>query len=86
MTYGIEVKQSVIKTLKRVPREDQTKIIKAIKRLAHDPRPPHCLKLVDSPYYRIRRGDYRIIYDIQDDKLTIIILKIGHRKDVYERL
>ena len=86
MTYSIEVKQSVLKTLKRIPREDQSKITKVIKSLAHDPRPHNCLKLADSSYYRIRCGDYRIIYDIRDDKLIIIILKIGHRKDVYERL
>ena len=56
-----------------------------IKKLAQNPRPQTCLKLADSGYYRIRCGVYRIIYDIQDDKLIIVILKVGHRKDVYER-
>ncbi len=86
MTYRVEVKQSVIKTLKRIPRADQVKITEVIKALAHDPRPHNCLRLADSPYYRIRCGDYRIIYDVQHDKLIIIILKVGHRKDVYDRL
>ncbi len=84
--YSIEVKQSVVKALKRIPRADQAKIAQAIKTLARDPRPHNCLKLADSSYYRIRCGDYRIIYDIQDTRLIIIILKIGHRKEVYGRL
>ena len=83
MKYNLEVKESVLKTLKRLPRLDQIRIAKVIKSLTDNPRPPNCLKLADSPYYRIRTGDYRIIYDIQDDKLIILILKVGHRKDVY---
>lgn len=84
--YSIEVKQSAVKTLKRIPHEDQARIIKVIKNLAHDPRPHHCLKLAGSSYYRIRCGNYRIIYDIQDNKLIIVVLKLGHRKEAYERL
>lgn len=83
MTYSIEVKKSVVKALQHIPREDQIRIAKAIKKLAQNPRPQNCVKLADSPYYRIRCGHYRIIYDIQDDKLIIIILKVGHRKEVY---
>jgi len=84
MKYSIEVKKSVLKTLKKIPREDQIKISKRIKKLADNPRPEQCLKLVGSAYYRIRYGMYRIIYDIQDDKLIIVILKIGNRKQVYK--
>ncbi|VAW15847.1 hypothetical protein MNBD_BACTEROID05-1199, partial [hydrothermal vent metagenome] len=47
------------------------------------PHPKNCLKLAGSSYYRVRCGDYRIIYDIQDQKLVIIVLKVGHRKDIY---
>ena len=83
MTYNIEIKKSVIKVLKRIP-DDQIKISKAIKKLARNPRTQNCLKLADSPYYRIRCGYYRIIYDIQDRKLVIVILKVGHRKDIYQ--
>ncbi|MCK5580621.1 MAG: type II toxin-antitoxin system RelE/ParE family toxin [Candidatus Omnitrophica bacterium] len=85
MTYNIEVKKSVLKVLKKIPREDQIHIAKTIKGLADDPRPAYCLKLAGSAYYRIRCGNYRIIYDVQDDKLIIIILKVGHRKDIYKR-
>ena len=84
MPYRIEVKTSVLKALKKILREDQIRISRSIKSLAENPRPPQCLKLAgSSPYYRIRCGTYRIIYEIQDSKLIIIILKVGRRKDVY---
>ena len=84
MTYAVEIKQSAFKVLKHIPRADQIKIIKIIKNLAHDPWPPNCLKLADHSCYRVRCGHYRIIYDIEDSKLIVIILKVGHRKEVYE--
>jgi len=84
MTYDVEFKKSAVKTLKRIPRNDQIKISKVIKKLARNPRTQNCLKLADSRYYRVRCGYYRIIYDIQDKKLVIIILKVGHRKDIYQ--
>ena len=82
--YKIEVKASVVKAFKKVPREDQIRIAQAIKALAIDPRPQNSIKLSGSTYYRIRCGDYRIIYDIKDDQLIIVVLKLGHRKDVYK--
>lgn len=85
MKYSIEVKRSVVKALKKIPRQDQVKIAKRVKKLSYEPRPPDCLRLADSSYYRVRRGIYRIIYDIQDAQLIIVILKVGHRKGVYGR-
>ena len=84
MKYRIIVKRSVLKALKKVPREAQIKIAGAIQSLANNPRPAQSLKLVDSIYCRIRCGNYRVIYEVQDDKLIIIILKVGHRKDIYK--
>lgn len=81
--YNIEIKKSVLKVLKKIPRDDQIKIARRIQDLAADPRPARCLKLAGTDFYRIRCGQYRIIYDIQDSRLVIIILKVGHRKDVY---
>ena len=81
--YKIEVKKSVVKTLKKIPREDQIKIVQAIKYLSSNPYPTYSIKLADSPFYRIRCGDYRVIYDIKKDLLVIVVLKVGHRKDVY---
>lgn len=84
--YRIEVKRSALKALKRILRKDQITIINVIKDLAHNPRPHNCLKLAGSPYYRVRCGYYRIIYEIQDDQLVIVILKVGHRKEIYGRI
>ena len=83
MKYSIEVKSSVVKALKRIPRDEQIQIVKLIQSLTDNPRPHNCTKLSNSAYYRIRYGVYRIIYDIQDAKLVIIIFKVGHRKDIY---
>ena len=84
MPYNIELKTSVVKALKHLPRNAQIKIAQKIALLADHPRPIYCIRMSDSPYYRIRCGDYRIIYDIQDVKLVVLILEIGHRKDVYQ--
>lgn len=82
MTYKIEVKKSVVKAMKQIPREDQVKIARRIQALADNPRPADCLKLAGSEFFRIRCGNYRIIYDIQDDILVIVVLKVGHRKNI----
>jgi len=81
--YKIEIKTSVLKVLKKIPRDDRIRIARRIQSLAGDSRPAGCLKLAGTDFYRIRCGQYRIIYDIQDAQLTIIILKVGHRKEVY---
>ena len=83
--YKIEIKKSAIKVLRRLPRDDQIRIARSIQSLSDRPRPHNCTKLADSPYYRIRCGSYRIIYEIRDDRLIIVILKIGHRRDVYKK-
>lgn len=83
MIFDIEVKKSVFKALKKISASQQIKILRVIKGLSKNPHPKNCLKLAGSSYYRVRCGDYRIIYDIQDQKLVIIVLKVGHRKDIY---
>jgi mRNA interferase RelE/StbE len=61
-----------------------TRLRAAIDRLAHDPRPPRCLKLSgQESLHRVRVGDYRIIYQIRDSELLIVIVDIGHRRDIY---
>jgi mRNA interferase RelE/StbE len=62
---------------------DLKKILNRIKALAEDPRPAGCEKLTGQERYRLRQGRYRIVYSIQDDELTIWVVKIGHRKDIY---
>jgi mRNA interferase RelE/StbE len=70
--------------LGKIPPPHFTRIIKAINELATDPRPPGCKKLTGRPGYRIRVGDYRIIYNIEDKILTVFVIDIGHRKNIYD--
>jgi len=84
--YKIYFKKSVLKDIEKIPDKDLKRIIKKIETLSEDPRPPGHEKLSDQEKYRIRQGNYRIIYSIQDDKLTVWIIKVGHRRDVYQKL
>ncbi len=81
--YEILFKESVYKDLKKIPKADLRKILSRIKKLSEDPRPAGCEKLTGQERYRLRQGRYRIVYSIQDDKLTIWVVKVGHRKDIY---
>ena len=81
--YKIEIKKSAVKELESIPSNDLKRILSKIKSLAENPRPIGSLKLSGDDRYRIRQGNYRILYTIQDDILTIYIVKVGHRKDVY---
>ena len=81
--YRIFFKKSVEKDLSGVPKKDVRKILNRIKALENDPRPPASEKLTGKERYRLRQGRYRIIYSVQDDELTIWVVKVGHRKDVY---
>jgi mRNA interferase RelE/StbE len=81
--YEILFKESVYKDLKKIPKADLRKILSRIKMLSDDPRPAGCEKLTGQERYRLRQGRYRIVYSIQDDKLTIWVVKVGHRKDIY---
>ena len=81
--YEIFFKESVWKELKKVPKADLKKILSRIEQLGDDPRPMGCEKLTGNELYRIRQGNYRIVYSVQDNELTVWVVKIGHRKDVY---
>ena len=81
--YEISFKASVWKELKKVSKADLKKILSRIEQLATDPRPMGCEKLTGHELYRIRQGNYRIVYSIQDNELTVWGVKVGHRKDVY---
>ncbi len=83
MRYAVEILRTAQKQLGCLERQVQTRIIKAIKKLADNPRPPPCIKLSGRPAWRIRIGDYRVIYEIHDDKLVVIVVSIGNRKDIY---
>ena len=81
--YKIFFKKSVQKDFSAIPKKDLKKILERIELLAEDPRPPGCEKLTGQRRYRLRQGRYRILYSIQDDELTVWVVKVSHRKDVY---
>ena len=87
MKYRVEFKISAAKTLKKIPKSDQRRIRDRIDSLSDDLPEPATTKMKgDNPFHRIRVGDYRIIYEIHGDILVIMVLKIGHRKEIYRRL
>jgi mRNA interferase RelE/StbE len=81
--YKIVVKRSVAKDLRPIPNEDVQRILKKIEQLAQDPRPPGSEKLSGEEKYRVRQGNYRILYTIEDEIVTVTVVKVGHRRDVY---
>jgi mRNA interferase RelE/StbE len=81
--YEILFKESVYRELKNIPKTDLKKILSKIEGLADDPRPTGSQKLTGLELYRIRQGQYRIVYSIQDNELLVHVVKVGHRKDVY---
>ncbi|MBU1474531.1 MAG: type II toxin-antitoxin system RelE/ParE family toxin [Acidobacteria bacterium] len=85
-SYKIFFRRSVIKELKNVPKKDLQRIMKRIEKLARNPRPQGYEKISGQDHFRIRQGNYRIVYSIQDDELTIWIVKIGHRREIYRQL
>lgn len=81
--YKVFFRKSVWKDFEAIPDKDLQRILKRIEMLGGDPRPPGCEKLTGEERYRLRQGTYRILYSIQDDELTVWVVKVGHRKDVY---
>jgi mRNA interferase RelE/StbE len=69
--------------LEKIAASEYTRIVKRLQELANDPRPNGYKKLKGRGGYRIRIGDYRIIYEIEDNKLVVLVIDIGHRKDIY---
>ena len=82
-SYELVFARSVAKDLRAFPKADVKRILQRIRPLADDPRPPGCEKLSGQERYRIRQGVYRIVYSIDDAILTVLVVKVGHRRDVY---
>ena len=83
MNYKIFIEKSALKDLSKIPIQDQSRIINSIQNLSKNPRPPGSKKLSGRDAWRIRFGNYRVIYEIHDDRLIILVINIGHRKDIY---
>ena len=81
--FEIRFKKSVARDLRSIPNADVDRILQRIDRLAESPRGKGCVKLSGMDYYRVRVGIYRIIYQIQDANLIVLVIKAGHRSDVY---
>jgi mRNA interferase RelE/StbE len=82
--YTVFFKPSADKALARLPKTVQKRIVAAVEELQENPRPMSCVKLEgEDDLWRIRVGDYRVIYTIRDDELTVLVLRVAHRKDIY---
>ncbi len=87
MTYSIEFKRSAAKSLKKLPRSAQKRIVDKLTEFETSiPSVEETKMKGDNPFHRVRVGDYRIIYEIQNDVLVILVIKIGHRKDIYRHI
>ena len=84
-SYKIEVSRSARKAIEKLPKAYVKAVTDTIRQLSEDPRPHGCTKLSGQPGYRVRVGVYRIIYEIKDDVLVVIVIAVGHRKSVYDR-
>jgi len=86
MKYDLIIKPAAEKSLDKVPLPFRRRILDAMKKLRNEPRPAGVVKLAgDENLWRIRVGNYRIVYEIHDDQLIILVLRVAHRKDVYRQ-
>ncbi len=87
MIFSVEFRPAVLKSVKRFPKRDLVRIKKKIDDLSRNLPDPATTKMKgNNSFHKIRSGNYRIIYEIHDDRLVILVVKIGHRKDVYKNL
>jgi len=84
MTYLVRIAPAAERQLRRFDPQVRRRVQAAIDLLASNPRPPKAIQLAGGAgEWRVRTGDYRIIYDIQDDHLIVLVLRVGHRRDIY---
>ena len=87
MTYSLEFRPSVLKSLSRFPKRDLVRLKKKMVELANNLPSTKITKMKgDNPFHKVRSGNYRIIYEIHENKLVFLVVKVGHRKDVYKSL
>ncbi len=83
MKYSLEILRKAQKQLSKIDKNERARIVESIRELAANPRPTGCTKLSGREAWRIRVGSYRVIYEIHDNRLLVLILTIGHRREVY---
>lgn len=83
--YRIELRPAAVRALRKLDPQVRRRVQGAIALLAADPRPPGARALQGRPGLRVRVGDYRIIYTVQDDVLLVVVVRLGHRRDVYDQ-
>ena len=83
-SYSLSFKKSVAKDLRCIPNQDVERILKRIDSLRENPRAEGCIKLSGQERYRVRQGVYRIVYEIQDTALIVLVVKIAHRSEIYK--
>lgn len=83
--YRIELRPAAVRALRKLDPQIRHRVQGAIALLAQDPRPPGARTLRGRPGLRVRVGDYRIIYTVEDDVLVVIVVMLGHRRDIYDQ-
>jgi len=82
-SYEIRIKRSAEKEIRALEKKPRRRVVRAIRALADDPRPPGCEKLTAEQAYRIRVGRYRVVYTIEDQVLVVVVVRVAHRREVY---
>ena len=83
-SYELVFKKSVAKDFRSIPKKDVSRILKRIEALRDDPRGEGCVKLSSQERYRVRQGVYRIVYEIRENELIVMVVKVGHRSAIYK--
>lgn len=83
--YRLLIKPSAVKELEVLPKRDRQRVVDRIQGLAEDPRPAGCEKLSGQERYRLRQGPYRVVYAVDDEARTVLVVKVGDRREVYRR-
>jgi len=82
-SYKLSIKPSAAEEIEALPKNDRIRVIKRIKGLSENPRPPGVEKLSRHDKYRVRQGDYRIVYSVSDEELIVLVVKVAHRREDY---
>lgn len=82
-SYKLLIKPSAAKELEAVPKKDRRRLVARIRKLSGEPRPPGCERLSGHDLYRVRQENYRVLYTVHDVELVVVVVTIGHRREIY---